>query len=211
MIPEWAKDKLADICDDLTDTVWALSEMGIDESEDLTESLVHYELDKASEAASLAYELVEILEGEETMSRVRVPIKLSDGAQMPSYAYDRDAGLDLRSAQNLIIWPGKRELIKTGIAVAIPEGYAGFIQPRSGLAINKGLTVLNTPGLIDSQYRGEIKVALINHGDERVAIQEGDRIAQLVIQQVPKVELVRVAELSETARGEGGFGSSGVA
>ena len=131
--------------------------------------------------------------------------------EMPAYAHEGDAGLDLRSTQSIIVWPGKRELIKTGIAVAIPEGYAGFVQPRSGLAINKGLTVINSPGLIDSQYRGEVKVALINLGDERVTIHEGDRIAQLVIQPVAKADLVRVAELSETARGEGGFGSSGVA
>lgn len=146
------------------------------------------------------------------MAYVSVPIKLMSGeAKLPSYAHEGDAGLDLRSAQNLIIWPGKRELIKTGVAVAIPEGYAGFILPRSGLAINKGLTVLNAPGLIDSGYRGEVKVALINLGQGRVTVHEGDRIAQLVIQQVAKADLVRVAELSETMRGLEGFGSSGVA
>lgn len=146
------------------------------------------------------------------MAYVSVPIKLMNGeAKLPSYAHEGDAGLDLRSAQNLIIWPGKRELIKTGVAVAIPEGYAGFILPRSGLAINKGLTVLNAPGLIDSGYRGEVKVALINLGQGRVTVHEGDRIAQLVIQQVAKADLVRVAELSETMRGLEGFGSSGVA
>lgn len=145
------------------------------------------------------------------MSTIRVPIKLlSEESEMPSYAYEGDAGLDLRASEQTMIHPGDRDLVGTGIAVAIPEGYAGFIQPRSGLAVNEGLTIINSPGLIDSKYRGEIKVALINLGYASVNIRKGDRIAQLVILPVPQVELVRVADLDETVRGSKGFGSSGV-
>ncbi len=137
--------------------------------------------------------------------------RLSDDAVIPSYAYPGDAGMDLRATEHITLAPFERALIPTGLAVAIPEGYAGFVQPRSGLAIKQGVTVLNTPGLIDSHYRGELKVALINLDAHAVfEVNPGDRIAQLVIQKVENVQWSVVDSLDETERGEGGFGSSGV-
>lgn len=137
---------------------------------------------------------------------------LVDGVEIPSYAYSGDAGMDLRAIESLEIKPFERALVSTGIAIAIPEGYAGFVQPRSGLAIKQGVTVLNTPGLIDSHYRGELKVALINLDPNNVfQVNPGDRIAQLVIQKVEQVVWNVVSALDETERGKGGFGSSGVA
>ena len=128
---------------------------------------------------------------------ITVPIKRIDPTvELPSYAYAGDAGLDLRSSEDVTLEPFERRLISTGLAVAIPEGYAGFVQPRSGLALKQGLSMANTPGLIDAHYP--------------IVIKRGDRIAQLVIQQVPVVNLVEVEELDETDRGAGGFGSSGV-
>lgn len=143
---------------------------------------------------------------------VRLPIKRLDPTiELPSYAYAGDAGLDLRSSEDVTLEPFERRLISTGLAIAIPEGYAGFVQPRSGMALNHGLSMANTPGLIDSHYRGELKVIAINLDPrEPISIKRGDRIAQLVIQQVPVVSLVEVEELDETDRGTGGFGSSGV-
>lgn len=143
---------------------------------------------------------------------LRVPItRLRADVELPSYAYEGDAGLDLRSAEDVTLMPFERHLVSTGIAIAIPSGYAGFVQPRSGLAVKQGLTVLNTPGLIDSQYRGELKICAINLDPTHpIAIHEGDRIAQLVIQAVPAVSLVEVDALDSTDRGTGGFGSSGV-
>ena len=130
---------------------------------------------------------------------------------MPTYAYTGDAGLDLRSNEDLVLAPHERRLIATGLAVAIPEGYAGFVQPRSGLALREGLSMANTPGLIDSHYRGELKVCAVNLDNEKpIHIERGERIAQLVIQRVPIVNLMEVDELDETDRGAGGFGSSGV-
>lgn len=137
--------------------------------------------------------------------------RLDTSVELPSYAYVGDAGLDLRASESVTIEPLKRVLIPTGLAVAIPEGYAGFVQPRSGLALKLGLSIANTPGLIDAHYRGELKIIAVNlDTDAPIAIEKGDRIAQLVIQQVPKVTLVEVDELDETDRGQGGFGSSGV-
>lgn len=137
---------------------------------------------------------------------------LVEGVEIPSYAYPGDAGMDLRAIGSLEIKPFERALVSTGIAIAIPEGYAGFVQPRSGLAIKQGVTVLNTPGLIDSHYRGELKVALINlDPNNTFQVNPGDRIAQLVIQKVEQVAWNVVSSLDETERGEGGFGSSGVA
>jgi dUTP pyrophosphatase len=143
---------------------------------------------------------------------VRLEIRRTDpGLPLPAYAHDGDAGLDLYAAESLTLAPLSRSLVPTGIAVAIPEGYAGFVQPRSGLAIRSGLTLVNTPGLIDSHYRGEIKVIAINLDPETpIDIARGDKIAQLVIQPVARVELAEVDELDNTARGEGGFGSTGV-
>jgi dUTP pyrophosphatase len=137
--------------------------------------------------------------------------RLDKSVELPSYAYTGDAGLDLRASESVTIEPLKRVLIPTGLAIAIPEGYAGFVQPRSGLALKLGLSIANTPGLIDSHYRGELKVIAVNLDTQStIAIEKGERIAQLVIQQVPKVTLVEVDELDETDRGQGGFGSSGV-
>lgn len=145
------------------------------------------------------------------MTAITVPIKrLSPDVQIPSYAYEGDAGLDLRSNESVVLRPFERKLIPTGLAIALPDGYAGFVQPRSGMAIKKGFTILNTPGLIDAHYRGELKIIAINlDPEEPIIIEKGERIAQLVIQAVPKVSLAEVDELDETDRGDGGFGSSG--
>ncbi len=146
------------------------------------------------------------------MSPVVVPlVRLDAGLPLPAYARDGDAGLDLHAARTLSIAPGGRDVVPTGIAVAIPPGYAGFVLPRSGLAMRHGLTVLNAPGLIDAGYRGEIKVLVINHDPTTpVTIERGERIAQLVIQRVEQATLVEVAALPESQRGAGGFGSTGV-
>lgn len=137
--------------------------------------------------------------------------RLANDVTIPSYAYPGDAGMDLRAIEHVTLAPFERALVSTGLAVAIPEGYAGFVQPRSGLAIKQGVTVLNTPGLIDSHYRGELKVALVNlDPNNTFEVNPGDRIAQLVIQKVESVAWNVVDSLDETERGEGGFGSSGV-
>ncbi len=135
--------------------------------------------------------------------------RLDRALPMPAYAKPGDAGLDLTASEAATLEPGDRRLVSTGVAIAIPEGHAGLVLPRSGLAMHKGVTVLNAPGLIDSGYRGELKVLLINHGAEAVAIERGERIAQLVIQPVARARLVEVERLPESARGEGGYGSTG--
>jgi len=143
---------------------------------------------------------------------IDLPVKRLDPTlPLPRYAHDGDAGLDLYAAHDAHLGPGERALIPTGIMVAIPEGHAGFVQPRSGLAIKQGLSLVNTPGLIDAHYRGEIKVIAINL-DTRVPIdiRRGDKIAQLVIQPVSRAYPIEVDELDDTTRGEGGFGSTGV-
>jgi dUTP pyrophosphatase len=138
--------------------------------------------------------------------------RLDKTLPLPAYAYPGDAGLDLRAAADCVIEPGRRALIPTGLKLAIPEGYAGFVQPRSGAAARQGLSLVNTPGLIDSQYRGELVVIAINlDADEAIDIRRGDRIAQLVILPIPQVTLVEVDALDETERSEKGFGSSGAA
>lgn len=144
--------------------------------------------------------------------RIKLPIKrLDPSVELPSYAYDGDAGLDLRSNEDVTLEPFERWPVATGLAIAIPDGYAGFVQPRSGLALRVGLSMANTPGLIDAHYRGELKVCAINLDPHNpIHIERGERIAQLVIQKVPVVELEEVDELDETDRGCGGFGSSGV-
>lgn len=143
--------------------------------------------------------------------RIELPIKkLNPQVELPAYAYEGDAGLDLRAAEDISLRPFERTLISTGFAIAVPEGYAGFVQPRSGSALKLGLSMPNTPGLIDSHYRGELKVVAVNLDPKSaIRIKKGERIAQLVIQEVPVVKLVEVDELDETDRGEGGFGSSG--
>lgn len=145
--------------------------------------------------------------------RIVLPIKrLDPTVELPTYAYEGDAGLDLRSSEDVTLAPFERRLVSTGLAIAIPEGYAGFVQPRSGLALKQGLSMANTPGLIDAHYRGELKICAVNLDPEKcIEIHRGDRIAQLVIQKVPVVTLHEVDKLDETDRGSGGFGSSGVA
>jgi len=136
--------------------------------------------------------------------------RLDPDLPLPSYALPGDAGLDLRSAASVLLPPGERARIPTGLAVAIPDGYAGFVQPRSGMAARTGLGFVNSPGLIDSGYRGEIQVIAINlDAREPIRIQRGDRIAQLVILQVPQAMLAEVDVLPASDRGPGGFGSSG--
>jgi dUTP pyrophosphatase len=138
-------------------------------------------------------------------------LRLANGADMelPSYATAGAAGLDLRSAESLTIKSGNRALVATGLAIALPQNFEAQVRPRSGLAVKHGVTVLNSPGTIDSDYRGEIKVPLINHGADDFQITRGDRIAQMVIAPVVQVQLYEVSTLDETARGAAGFGSSG--
>ena len=147
------------------------------------------------------------------MKSITVSLKrLDPSVELPSYAYEGDAGLDLRSNIDIDLAPFERALIPTGLAIAIPDGFAGFVQPRSGLAIKRGFSIVNTPGLIDAHYRGELMIIGINlDSRESIHIDRGERIAQLVIQEVPTVSLVEVEELDETDRGSCGFGSSGVA
>lgn len=143
---------------------------------------------------------------------LQIPVlRIDPELPLPEYAKPGDAGVDLRAAHELVLEPGGgRGLVATGLAVAIPRGYAGFIQPRSGLAMKHGVTCLNTPGLIDADYRGELKVLLINTDrSEPFEITRGERIAQLVIQAVAHVTFVEVDQLDETERGEGGFGHTG--
>ncbi len=131
------------------------------------------------------------------------------GLELPSYATPGAAGLDLRAAEDAVLKAGARCLVPTGIAIALPENYEAQVRPRSGLAVKFGITVLNAPGTIDSDYRGEIKVPLINLGKDDFQIAKGDRIAQMIIAPVLRVELVEVTSLDQTTRGASGFGSSG--
>ncbi len=146
------------------------------------------------------------------MENLSIPIeRLDDSVKVPSYAHIGDSGLDLQSTIDTTLAPLERKLIPCGFALAIPEGYGGFVLPRSGLAIHHGISIVNSPGLIDSNYRGEIKVILINHDPHNeFKIERGDRIAQLVIMATPFVTLKQVASLDDTDRGSKGFGSSGL-
>ena len=141
---------------------------------------------------------------------IELPIqRLHADAVVPQRAYTGDAGLDLASCERIELGPGERALVGTGLAVAIPEGYAGFVQPRSGLAARHGLTVVNSPGLVDSGYRGELRVVLLNTDrTEPFVVEPGMRIAQLVVLPIPELELVEVDELPSSERGVRGFGSS---
>jgi dUTP pyrophosphatase len=141
---------------------------------------------------------------------IEIPIRrLHDAAVIPDRAYAGDAGLDLAACEPAELGPGERAVVGTGLAVAIPEGYAGFVQPRSGLAARHGLTIVNAPGLIDSGYRGEIQVVLLNTDREAAfTVQPGMRIAQLVVVAVPAVDVVESEDLSQSERGARGFGSS---
>jgi len=136
--------------------------------------------------------------------------RLREDAVLPAQAYAGDAGLDLASCESVTLGPGERATVGTGLAVAVPEGYAGFVQPRSGLAARHGISIVNAPGLIDAGYRGEVRVVLLNTDREQpFTVEPGMRIAQLVVLPAPEVELVEVAELPRSAeRGARGFGSS---
>ena len=142
---------------------------------------------------------------------IELPIlRLRDDAVMPEQAYDGDAGLDLAACDRIEIEPGQRAVVPTGLAVAIPDGFAGFVQPRSGLAARHGITIVNTPGLVDAGYRGEVKVVLLNTDRSATFVVEpGMRIAQLVLQRVEAARPREVAELPPSERGAGGFGSTG--
>ena len=136
-------------------------------------------------------------------------VRLRDEATLPARAYAGDAGLDLTTCERIELAPGERAVVPTGIAVAVPEGYAGFVQPRSGLAARHGITIVNAPGLIDSGYRGEIRIVLLNTDRSETFVAEpGERIAQLVVLPVPGLELAEVDELPASERGARGFGSS---
>ncbi len=162
------------------------------------------------------YDLVPLLEirklaedGEGSSVTLRIR-KLDPSINVPSYAHPGDAGLDICSAEDVTLEPGERAMVSTGFSMALPEGYAAFVQPRSGLAARSGISIVNTPGLIDCHYRGEVKVILVNLGREPFRVSRGDRIAQMVIQRVESAQVVVVDELDDTTRGEGGFGSTGV-
>lgn len=141
---------------------------------------------------------------------IELPIRrLRPDAQVPTRAYSGDAGIDLAACERVELAPGERALVSTGLAVAIPAGYAGYVQPRSGLATKHGISIVNTPGLVDSGYRGELLVNLLNTDPrEPFVVEPGMRIAQLVVLAVPEVEPVEVEELPESERGDRGFGSS---
>ena len=140
---------------------------------------------------------------------VKIPITLEPDASLPAYQTTHAAGLDLRCATDFSLQPMERKLIPTGVRMAIPHGYEGQVRPRSGLALKHGISMVNTPGTVDSDYRGEIQVLLINLGHDAVTFQKGERIAQMVISPVIQAELEVVNSLEETDRGEGGFGSTG--
>lgn len=145
------------------------------------------------------------------MSDIQVQIEQLDlELPTPSYAQPGDAGADLQSVESFVLQPGERRLVGTGIAIALPDGYAGFVHPRSGLAARHGISIVNAPGTVDAGYRGEIKVCLVNtdHSDP-ATISRGDRIAQLVIQRVSRVTFTPVAQLPRSVRGAGGHGSTG--
>jgi dUTP pyrophosphatase len=141
---------------------------------------------------------------------VEIAVRLLDpSARMPMRAHVGDAGADLFSVEAVVIPAGERRGVGTGLALAVPSGYAGFVQPRSGLAFKHGIMVVNSPGLIDSGYRGEVRVSLYNSGSEPFAVEVGERIAQLVVHKIEEPAFVKTVELPETVRGDGGFGSSG--
>lgn len=143
---------------------------------------------------------------------VPIPVKRLphfEGLELPAYATGGAAGMDVLAAEDVTLAPASRHAVATGLAVAIPPGFEIQVRPRSGLALKHGITVPNTPGTIDSDYRGEVKVILINHGAEAFKVRRGDRIAQLVLAPVTRASWLKVEELDETHRGEGGFGSTG--
>ena len=135
--------------------------------------------------------------------------KLKETAIIPKYAHEGDAGVDLYSTEDYILKPGERILVSTGIAIAIPKGYEAQVRPRSGLALKHGISIVNTPGTIDCQYRGEIGVIVINLGKEDYKIEKGHKIAQMAFNKIEEADFEEVEELDSTKRGEGGFGSTG--
>ena len=137
--------------------------------------------------------------------------RLRPDAVLPSYAHPGDAGLDLVAVEAVRLGPGERAAVPTGLAVAIPDGWVGLVHPRSGLARRHGLTVANAPGTIDAGYRGEVQVLLVNLGSDPVEVAAGERVAQLLLQQVGRAQVIEVEDLGDTARGAGGFGSTGTA
>ncbi len=147
------------------------------------------------------------------MSQIAVEFKLlHELAQAPSYAHDGDAGADLVCVEDVTLAPGERMLVPTGVAIALPAGYVGLVHPRSGLANKHGISIVNTPGTIDSGYRGELKICLINlDSTETVSLPAGSRIAQLVIQEVTTAKFLQVEDLDDTERSDKGFGSTGIA
>lgn len=137
-------------------------------------------------------------------------VRLDQGLPLPAYAHPGDAGADLVTTVDVTLAPGERAMVPTGLAIALPEGYVALVHPRSGLAARHGLSIVNTPGTVDAGYRGEIKVLLINHDlVESIDLRRGDRIAQLVIQRFERARFVEAAELPDTVRGDGGYGSTG--
>ncbi len=147
------------------------------------------------------------LDGERPVLRVE---RLDDDVPLPRYAHPGDAGLDLHAAEGVTVSPRERVAVATGLRVAIPDGWVGLVHPRSGLALREGLTVVNAPGTIDAGYRGELKVLLVNVGEEPVEVARGDRVAQLLVQRVGRAEILEVDALDDTSRGAGGLGSTGV-
>lgn len=141
--------------------------------------------------------------------RVIIPVALEPGSEEPTYASQGAAGMDLRAASDVELQPMERKLVPTGVRMAIPEGYEAQVRPRSGLAIKHGVSIVNSPGTIDSDYRGQIQIILINLGQDVVRFNRGERIAQLVVAPVARARLVVVTDLEESIRGEGGFGSTG--
>lgn len=144
-----------------------------------------------------------------TDQKTTLQITLQEGATAPFYATEGAAGMDIRSIEEVNLQPGERKLVRTGLKIAVPQGFEAQIRPRSGLALKKGISMVNTPGTIDSDYRGEVGVILINHGQEEVRLEKGERIAQMVICPVVQVQVEVVQSLDETDRGAGGFGSTG--
>lgn len=142
------------------------------------------------------------------MIKVKIK-KIKDNAILPKYAHKGDAGVDLYSTGDYTLKPGERVLVSTGIKIAVPKGYEAQIRPKSGLALNHGISIVNTPGTIDSSYRGEVRIIIINHGKENFKIEKGKKIAQMIFNKVEEAEFEEIEELDNTARGEGGFGSTG--
>lgn len=142
---------------------------------------------------------------------VQIPIRrLDPDLPLPAYAHDDDAGADIYTREDVVLEPGERRLVPTGIAIALPEGYVGLVHPRSGLAFRSGLSIVNAPGTIDAGYRGEIKVCLVNLDHHKpIELRRGDRIAQLVVQRFATARFVATDDLPDSVRGEGGYGSTG--